>query len=152
MHLGPLWEAFHKMGLCWRTLGLSCLMIVMFNGSAMDSDRVTIQCLCRVNMMYSFMLSNTQIPDISVVHKQVKVEMEDGSKPLHKFTRETEGAKELFLFDVVTPTVLGIWASSTVVFYRTDNKEAGILITKINRSVASCFLDTGPKFASTSMA
>jgi hypothetical protein len=44
------------------------------------------QRLCRVNMMYSFMLSHTQIPNISVVHKQVKVETGDGSKPLHKFT------------------------------------------------------------------
>jgi hypothetical protein len=56
-------------------------------------------------MMYSFMLSHTQIPYIFVVHKQVEVEMENGSKPLHKFTdlcwefmlltgRATEGAKK----------------------------------------------------------
>ncbi len=66
--LGPLWEAFHKMGLCWRALRRSCLMIVMFNGRATDSDQITMQCLCRVKVMYSFMLSHTQIPNISVVH------------------------------------------------------------------------------------
>jgi hypothetical protein len=37
-HLSTLWEAFHKMGLCWRALGRSCLMIVMFIGRATDSD------------------------------------------------------------------------------------------------------------------
>ena len=30
--LGPLWEAFHKMGLCHQVLGRSCLIIVMYNG------------------------------------------------------------------------------------------------------------------------
>jgi hypothetical protein len=74
------------MGLCQCALRRSCLMIVMFNGRATDSDQGTMQHLYRVNMMYSLMLSHTQIPNISVVHKQVKVEMEDGSKPLHKFT------------------------------------------------------------------
>jgi hypothetical protein len=99
--------------------------------------------------MYSSMISHTQIPNISVVHKQVKVEMEDGSKPLHKFTdlcqefmlltaRATEGTKELFLvFDAVIPIVSGIQAGGAVITYRTENKEAGILITKIKHSVAS---------------
>ncbi len=41
--LGPLWEAFHKMGLCWRALGRSCLMVVMYNRRATDSDLVTMQ-------------------------------------------------------------------------------------------------------------
>jgi hypothetical protein len=116
MHLGPLGEAFNKMGLCQQALRHSCLMIVMFNGRATDSDWVTMQRLCRVNVMYSFMLSHTQSPNISVIHKQVEVEMEDGSKLLHKFTdlcwefmlltgRATEGAKELFLFDAVIHVV-----------------------------------------------
>ncbi len=70
-------------------------------------------------MAYSFMLSHTQSPNISVVHKQVKVEMKDWSKPLHKFidlcqefmlltAKLTEGTKELFLFDAVIPIVSGI--------------------------------------------
>ncbi len=80
--LGPLWEAFHKMGLCRRTLGCSCLMNVMFNRRATDSDWVKMQRLYRVNVMYSFMLSHSQTPNISVVHNQVKVEMKNGSKPL----------------------------------------------------------------------
>ncbi len=61
-------------------------MIVMFNSRETDSDWVTMQHLCRVNVMYYFMLSHTQIQNISVVHKQVEVEMADGSEPPHKFT------------------------------------------------------------------
>jgi hypothetical protein len=61
-------------------------MIVMFNSRETDSDWVTMQRLCRVNVMYYFMLSHTQIQNILVVHKQVEVEMADGSEPLHKFT------------------------------------------------------------------
>jgi hypothetical protein len=30
--LGLLWEAFHKMGLSWQSLGRSCLMVVLYNG------------------------------------------------------------------------------------------------------------------------
>ncbi len=41
--LGSLWEAFHKTGLCWRALGRSCLMVVMYNGRAANSNRVTMQ-------------------------------------------------------------------------------------------------------------
>jgi hypothetical protein len=61
-HLGPMWEAFHKMGLCRHALGHSCCMIVMFNGRSTNSDQVAMQRLCRVNVMYLFMLSHTQIP------------------------------------------------------------------------------------------
>jgi hypothetical protein len=53
--------------------------------------------------------------------------------------RTTNGAKELFQFDAVIPLVLGIRAGSAVITYWTDNKEAGILITKIKHSVASWF-------------
>jgi hypothetical protein len=74
------------MGLCRRALGCSCLMIVMFNGRATHSDPVTMQRLHRVNVMYLYMLSHTVASNISEVHKQVKIEMADGSKPPHKFT------------------------------------------------------------------
>ncbi len=76
--------------------------------------------------------------------------MEDGSKPLHKFTdlcqefmlltaRATKGAKELFLFDATMPIISGIRAGSAVVTYRPVNKQAGIFITKIKHSVAAWF-------------
>ena len=152
--LGPLWEAFHKTGLSRRTLGRSCQMVVMFNGRPTDSDRVTMQRLRRVNVMYLYYLSHTYLPNIAVVHKQVKVEMADGSKPLHKFTdlcREfmmltlstSSEAKPAYLFDAVILILSGIWTGSAVVTYRTDNKEVVDLINKIKRSVASWFLDTG---------
>ena len=44
--LGPLWEVFHKTGLSRRALGWSCLMVVMYNGRATNSNRVTMQRLC----------------------------------------------------------------------------------------------------------
>jgi hypothetical protein len=66
--------------------------------------------------------------------------------------RATEGVKELFLFDAVIPIVSGIWASSAVLTYRTDNKEAGIHITKLNTVLHLGSLDTGPKFARTNIA
>jgi hypothetical protein len=150
-HLGPLWEAFHKMGLCQHALGHSYLMIVMFNSRPMESDWVMMQCLWIVNVMYLYMLAHTLVPNIAVVHKQVEVEMADGSAPPHKFTdlccefmmltgRASEGDKVVFLFDVVIPIVSGIRAGSAVVTYRMDNKEAATLITKIKRSMASWFL------------
>ena len=117
--LGPLWEAFHKMGLCRRALGRSCLMIMMFNGRPTDSDWITMQRLRRVNVMYSYMLAHTLVPNIGVIHKQVEVEMADESAHPHKFTnlchefmmltrRALEGDKVVFLFDAVIPIVSGI--------------------------------------------
>jgi hypothetical protein len=55
----------------------------------------------------------------TVVHKQVEVEMADGSAPPHKFTdlycefmmltgRALEGDKVVFLFDAVIPIMSGI--------------------------------------------
>jgi hypothetical protein len=61
-------------------------MIVMFKGRATNSDRVMMQHLRRVNVMYLSMLSHTVVSNISVVHKQIEIEMADGSKPMHKFT------------------------------------------------------------------
>jgi hypothetical protein len=84
--LGPLWEAFHKMGLSWLVLGWSCLMVVVYNGEAANSDSVNMQCLCWVNVIHAYMISHAVLPNISCIHKQVEIEMEDKSKPLHKFT------------------------------------------------------------------
>ncbi len=84
--LGPLWEGFHRMGLSHHALGRSCLMVVMYNGRATDSDRVTMQRLRRVNAIHAYMISHAVLPNIVCVHKRVEIEMDDGSKPLHKFT------------------------------------------------------------------
>ena len=93
-------------------------------------------------MMYSYMLSHTNVPNIVVAHKQVEVEMADGSSPSCKFTdlcrefmmlttRDQEGGKPQFLFDAVIPFRSGICAESAVITYRTDNKEVAELIAKI---------------------
>jgi hypothetical protein len=100
--MGPLWEAFHKMGLCRRALCQSCLLVVMFNGQATDSDHVTMQRLRRINVVHAYMTSHVVLPDIACVHKRVEIEMEDGSKPKHKFTdlcREVRWIQSTILSD-----------------------------------------------------
>jgi hypothetical protein len=101
--------------------------------------------------MYLHMLSHTVVPNIAIIHKQIKIEMAGGSKPLHKLadlcqefmwlTAKTLDGTTLPLFDAVIPIVSGIQRGSAVVTYRTDNKEAAILIKKIRRSVASWFFE-----------
>jgi hypothetical protein len=84
--LSILWEKFNKMGLCHWVLGQNSLMVVNFNGQPMDSNRVTMQRLRWVNVIYAYHLSSAVISDVATVHKQVEVEMEDGSRPPYKFT------------------------------------------------------------------
>jgi hypothetical protein len=84
--LSILWEKFNKMGLCHWVLGQNSLMVVNFNGQPTYSDRVTMQHLCQVNIIYAYHLSSTVILDVATVHKRVEVEIEDGSRPPYKFT------------------------------------------------------------------
>ncbi len=81
--LGPLWEAFHMMGLSWWALGGSCLMVVMYNAKATESNWVTMQRLCHCNVVHCFITTHTVLPNIVTVHKQVKIEMTIKSVPLH---------------------------------------------------------------------
>jgi hypothetical protein len=144
--LGPLWEIFHT-GLSRRALGRKCLMVVMYNGKETNNDRVTMQRLRRVNVIYMDSLAHLVIPNIACVHKRVEVQMEDNSTPRHKFTdlsREfmflsvtNKEGKVIPMFDVIMPYVNGMLAGSAVVTYRHDNIEAAILIKKIRQSVAS---------------
>ena len=144
--LGPLWEIFHT-GLSRRALGRKCLMVVMYNGKETGGDRVTMQRLRRVNVMYMDSISHMIIPYVAVVHKQVEVQMADASRPSIKFTdlsREfislsapNEEGKLIPMFDVIMPLTIGMHCGSAVVTYRHDNREAAILIRKIRQSVAS---------------
>ena len=61
-------------------------MVVMFNGRPTDGDRVTMQRLHRVNVIHAFMVTFSDLPDITCLHKRVEVEMADGTLPAHKFT------------------------------------------------------------------
>jgi hypothetical protein len=61
-------------------------MAITYNGRATDSNRVTMQQLCRVTVIHAYMMSHTVLPNIATVHKRVEIKMEDKSKPLHKFT------------------------------------------------------------------
>ena len=144
--LGPLWEIFHT-GLSRRALGRKCLMVVMYDGKETNNDRVTMQRLRRVNVIYMDSLAHLVIPNVACVHKRVKVQMEDNSTPRHKFTdlsrefmflsRTNEEGKVIPIFDVIMPYVNGMLTGSAVVTYRHDNIEAAILIKKIQQSVAS---------------
>jgi hypothetical protein len=144
--LGPLWEIFHT-GLSRRALGRKCLMVVMYDGKETNNDRVTMQRLRRVNVIYMDSLAHLVIPNVACVHKRVEVQMEDNSTPRHKFTdlsrefmflsRTNEEGKVIPMFDVIMPYVNGMLTGSAVVTYRHDNIEAAILIKKIQQSVAS---------------
>jgi hypothetical protein len=80
--LSPLWEEFRKLGHCRRTLGHSCLVVVMYNGLATDSDCITMQQLQRVNVIHAHMISHTVLPTMVTVYKEVEIKMEDGSKQM----------------------------------------------------------------------
>jgi hypothetical protein len=156
--LGLLWEAFHRMDLSRRALGWKCLMIVMHNGRETGSNRITMQQLWWVNVMYLNFLAHKTIPNIEMVNKRVKIEMANESPPQHKFTNlcwefmwltsMAEDGTETPLLDVVMPYVSGIKIGRAVVTYRTDNKKAAILVKKIKHSVTLWFLDIGCKFGS----
>ena len=144
--LGPLWEIFHS-GLSRRALGRKCLMVVMYNGKETGGDRITMQRLRRVNVMYQDSISHMIIPYVAVVHKRVEVQMADSSRAPIKFTdlsREfmlltstNENGELIPMFDVIMPLTAGIHCGSAVVTFRHDNREAAILIRKIRQSVAS---------------
>jgi hypothetical protein len=126
-HLGPLWESFHWTGMSRRALGRSTLMVVMFNGRPTDSNCVTMQRLCRVNVVHAYMTSSSTLPHVVTIHKRVKIEMEDSSKLPHKFTnlcREVMWLTSLAadgpsipLFDAIIPIVSGKQNGSAAVTY-----------------------------------
>jgi hypothetical protein len=124
-------------------------MVMMYNGKETGSDRITMQRLRRVNVMYLDNLAHMVVPNSEIVHKHIEIEMADGSTPKHKFTDlsqefmwlslpNADGIK-VPLFDIVIAIVSGIQSGSAVVTYRNDNWEAVILIRKIHQSVASWF-------------
>jgi hypothetical protein len=131
-----------------RALGRSTLM-VMFNGRPTNSDRITMQRLCCVNVVHAYMTSSSTLPHVVTVHKRVEIEMEDSSKPPHKFTdlcwevmgltSPTADGPPIPLFDAIIPIVSSQQNGSATITYWTDNKEAAELIGKICRSVAGWF-------------
>ncbi len=147
--LAPLGEGFHKMGLSRHALGRSCLMVVMYNGRATDSDRVTMQQLRRVNVIDAYMISHAVLPNIVCVHKRVEIKMNNGSKPLHNFTdlcqevmwltyTAADGTTKPF-FDAIVPIMSGQQQGSVMVTFHTDNSKAASLVRKMRRSVAGWF-------------
>ncbi len=102
-------------------------MIVSYKGRETGSERITMQRLRRINMMYPNFLAHTVIPYIETDNKQVEIEMADGSSPQHKFTDlcwefmwltlTTADGIEILCFDVVMPIVSGIHSGSAVVTY-----------------------------------
>jgi hypothetical protein len=144
---GPLWEAFHKMGLCRWAVGRYCLMVIMYNGRVTDSNCVTLQQLHRVNVVHAYMMSHTVLPNIATVHKWVEIEMEDKSKPLHKLTdlcckfmwlkSSHKGESPKFLFNAIIPIVSGHQQGCAIVTYCMDNKEVAALVKK-NQAQCCC--------------
>jgi hypothetical protein len=108
------------------------------------------QRLRHVNVIHMYMTSHAVLPNIACVYQRAEIEMEDASKPLHKFTdlcREVMWLSSMApdgtskpLFDAIVPVVLGQQQGSVIITYRTDNAEAAALIQKIRWSVAGWFV------------
>ncbi len=147
--LSILWEKFNKMGLCHRILGQNSLMVVNFNGQPTDSNRVTMQHLRRVNIIYAYHLSSAVNLHVAMVHKRVEVEMEDGSRPPCKFTDLLREAMALMVtgnngtsqpaFDAMIPVLSGLHCGSAVLTYRTDSNQSAALARSVRRCVAGWF-------------
>ena len=107
------------------------------------------QRLRRVNVMYSYTITQVVLPNIVTVHKKVEIEMADGSRPPHKFTdlcqefmwldSPTADSTVHPLFDAIIPITSGPREGSARVTHRADNKEAAMLVRKIRHSVAAWF-------------
>jgi hypothetical protein len=87
------------------------------------------------------MISYAVLPNIAFINKQAKIKMDNGSKPLHKFTdlcREVmwlsstsaDGTSKP-LFDAIIPIMTGHQQGSEIITYCTDNIKAASLIWKI---------------------
>jgi hypothetical protein len=124
-------------------------MVVMYNGWATNSDRVMMQWLRWVNIIHSYMMLHSVLPNIVCIHKRIKIKMDDRSKPLHKFTdlcrkvmclssTAADGTSKP-LSKAIIPIVLRHQQGSAIITYRTNNIEAASLIWKLRRSVAGWF-------------
>jgi hypothetical protein len=91
-----------------------------------------------VNVIHACTISYAILPNIASIHKQVKIKMDNGSKPLHKFTnlcREVMRLKSFSangtpkpLFDAIVPVGAGPQQGSVIITYQTDNIKAAALI------------------------
>jgi hypothetical protein len=146
--LAKTWPALGNLsqdGLSRQALGQSCLMVVLYNEQVTDIDQVTVQCLCRVNVIHAYTISHAVLPNISCIHKQVEIKMDNGSKPLHKFTNlcrevmwfkssSANGMPKL-LFDAIISIGAGPQQGSTIVTYQTNNAEAASFVCKMRHCV-----------------
>ena len=100
-------------------------------------------------MVCAHNLSFTTWGNIVSVHKRVEVEMEDVSRPPHKFTdlcREVMSLKVAsmdgapgFAFDAIVPIHSGINSRGATVTYRSDSLLLSSLAQKIKKCVAGWF-------------
>jgi hypothetical protein len=144
------WEKFNKIGLCRRSLGRKPLMVIDYGDRPTDRDRVTLQRLQRCNVVYSYNLSSVVLAGIATVHKQVKVNMSDGSPPPYKFTNLCREAMSLkvtdkdgvisLAVDAIIPILSGLYSGGATLMYHTDSIMSAALAQKIKRSPAGRFI------------
>jgi hypothetical protein len=87
------------------------------------------------------MILHAMLPNITCIDKRGEIEMDNGSKPLYKFTdlcREVMWLSSTAangtskpLFDAIVPIISGPQQGSAIITYQTDNIEAASLIWKI---------------------
>jgi hypothetical protein len=87
------------------------------------------------------MILHAVLPNIVCVHKRVEIEMDNGSKPLHKFmdlcqevmwlTYTAANGTTKPLFDMIVPIMSGQQQGSAMVTFCTDNSKAASLVQKM---------------------
>jgi hypothetical protein len=84
------------MGLVRPVFGRSAVMVVLYSGKPMESDRNTIQRLRRCNVIYAYSIASEILPFVETIHKQVEVQMEDADAPRpFKFMDFSQELREL---------------------------------------------------------
>ncbi len=149
--LGPFLRVLNSMGLVCRILGWTAVLVVLYGGKPTELDWNTLQRLCRCHVIYVDNIATEVLLYMEMLHKQVKVRMENSSKaPPHKFTdlcREVleiiavlppddpwYGKKVVFAFDAIVPIRTGTHSGSAILTFCSDCKYAIDLARKMKKS------------------
>jgi hypothetical protein len=127
------------MGLVCRIFGQTAVLVVLYGDKPMESDRKTLQHLCQCHVIYVDNIATEVLLYVEMLHKWVKVQMEDSLKALpHKFTDLCQGVlkivavlppddprygkKVVFAFDAIVSICTGTHSGSAMLTFCSDCK------------------------------
>lgn len=146
--MAPIWSLFWKSGLCRIVCGRRTKLVQVYQGSVGSSDRITMQRLKRIQVVYTSRTFVVVLPNVETMNKVVEVRMDDrvtNKKPPQKYTsllrelmrlKVTHEGNEVPAVQAVYPIAAGLQAGSISVLIRTDVPEAQALIAKMEKSIA----------------